>query len=198
MRNLSRIIFINSANIPYSDDIYLDGNVHFIGTQGVGKVPFCVLSFLLQCRHATAGHFGGKAELHGLLFPYSNSYIVYEVATENGAFCILSFKSMNRVCYRFIHSPYRKEFFIDENRVAYSESDRVRAVLDQYGIEYSRIIYTYDEYRNILYGNSTSPEFSRYSLMESKQYQNIPRTIQNVLLNSKLDAEFIKKQSFLL
>ena len=29
--------------------------------------------------------------------------------------------------------------------------------------------------------------------MESKQYQNIPRTIQNVLLNSKLDAEFIKK-----
>ena len=33
----------------------------------------------------------------------------------------------------------------------------------------------------------------KYSLMESKQYQNIPRTIQNVLLNSKLDAEFIKK-----
>lgn len=37
MRNLSRIIFINSANIPYSDNIYLDGNIHFIGTQGVGK-----------------------------------------------------------------------------------------------------------------------------------------------------------------
>ena len=37
MRNLNRIIFINSANIPYADDIYLDGNVHFIGTQGVGK-----------------------------------------------------------------------------------------------------------------------------------------------------------------
>ena len=37
-----------------------------------------------------------------------------------------------------------------------AESDRVRAVLDQHGIEYSRIIYTYDEYRNILYGNSTS------------------------------------------
>ena len=35
MRNLNRIIFINSANIPYADDIYLNGNVHFIGTQGV-------------------------------------------------------------------------------------------------------------------------------------------------------------------
>lgn len=43
-------------------------------------------------------------------FPYANSYIIYEVATENGAFCILSFKSMNRVSYRFIDSPYRKEF----------------------------------------------------------------------------------------
>ena len=36
-------------------------------------------------------------------------------------------------------------------------------------------------------------DMKKYSLMESKQYQNIPRTIQNVLLNSKLDAEFIKK-----
>lgn len=44
MRNLNRIIFINSANIPYADDIYLDGNVHFIGTQGVGKVPCCAPS----------------------------------------------------------------------------------------------------------------------------------------------------------
>ena len=194
MRNLSRIIFINSANIPYSDDIYLDGNVHFIGTQGVGKST--ILRAILFFYNADTQRLGISVEKQNYTdyyFPYSNSYIVYEVATENGAFCILSFKSMNRVCYRFIHSPYRKEFFIDENRMAYSESDRVRAVLDQYGIEYSRIIYTYDEYRNILYGNSTSPEFSRYSLMESKQYQNIPRTIQNVLLNSKLDAEFIKK-----
>lgn len=54
-------------------------------------------------------------------FPYANSYIIYEVATENGAFCILSFKSMNRVSYRFIDSPYRKEFFIDpETRIAYT------------------------------------------------------------------------------
>ena len=28
--------------------------------------------------------------------------------------------------------------------------------------------------------------------MESAHYQNIPRTIQNVFLNSKLDADFIK------
>ena len=194
MRNLNRIIFINSANIPYADDIYLDGNVHFIGTQGVGKST--VLRAILFFYNADTQKLGIPVEKQSYTeyyFPYSNSYIIYEVTTEQGAFCILSFKSMGRVCYRFIDSPYRMEFFVDENRTAYSGNDRIRAALDQYGVDYSRIIYTYDEYRNILYGNGAGPEMSRYSLMESKQYQNIPRTIQNVLLNSKLDAEFIKK-----
>ena len=187
MRNLSRIIFINSANIPYSDNIYLDGNIHFIGTQGVGKST--ILRAILFFYNADTQKLGIPVEKQNYTdyyFPFANSYIIYEVTTEHGAFCILSFKAMNRVCYRFIDSPYRKEFFIDENRTAYSGTDRIRAMLDQHEVEYSRIIYTYDEYRNILYGNATSTEFRRYSLMESKQYQNIPRTIQNVLLNSNL------------
>ena len=195
MRNLNRIIFINSANIPYADDIYLDGNVHFIGTQGVGKST--VLRSILFFYNADTQKLGIPVEKQSYTeyyFPYANSYIVYEVATENGAFCILSFKSMNRVSYRFIDSPYRKEFFIDpETRTAYSGADRIRIQLDQLNVDYSRIIYTFDEYRNILYGNGVAPDMRKYSLMESKQYQNIPRTIQNVLLNSKLDAEFIKK-----
>lgn len=195
MRNLNRIIFINSANIPYADDIYLDGNVHFIGTQGVGKST--VLRAILFFYNADSQKLGIPVEKQSYAeyyFPYSNSYIIYEVTTEHGAFCILSFKSMNRVCYRFIDSPYRKEFFIDsETRTAYNGTDRIRAALDEYKVDYSRIVYTYDEYRNILYGNSVAPDMQKYSLMESKQYQNIPRTIQNVLLNSKLDAEFIKK-----
>ena len=180
MRNLNRIIFINSANIPYADDIYLNGNVHFIGTQGVGKST--ILRAILFFYNADTQKLGIPVEKQSYAeyyFPYSNSYIVYEVTTEQGAFCILTYKSMNRICYRFIDSPYRKEFFIDENRTAFSGTER--------------IIYTYEEYRNILYGNGVEAELKKYSLMESKQYQNIPRTIQNVLLNSKLDAEFIKK-----
>lgn len=195
MRKLNRIIFINSANIPYADDIYLDGNVHFIGTQGVGKST--VLRAILFFYNADTQKLGIPVEKQSYTeyyFPYANSYIVYEVTTEHGPFCILSFKQMNRVSYRFIDAPYRKAFFVDEEtRTAYSGADRIRAVLDEQGVEYSRIISTFDEYRNILYGNGVAPELQRFSLMESKQYQNIPRTIQNVLLNSKLDAEFIKK-----
>lgn len=195
MRNLNRIIFINSANIPYADDIYLDGNVHFIGTQGVGKST--ILRAILFFYNADTQKLGIPVEKQSYTeyyFPYSNSYIIYEVTTENGAFCILSFKSMNRVNYRFINSPYRKDFFIDpESLTAYTGIERIRTQLDQANIDYTRIISTFDEYRNILYGNGVSSDMQKYSLMESKQYQNIPRTIQNVLLNSKLDAEFIKR-----
>lgn len=36
MRYLNKIIFTNSAQIKYTE-INLDGNIHLIGTQGVGK-----------------------------------------------------------------------------------------------------------------------------------------------------------------
>ena len=36
MRYLNKVIFLNSAHVPYAE-MKLDGNVHFIGTQGVGK-----------------------------------------------------------------------------------------------------------------------------------------------------------------
>ena len=36
MRSLNKIIFINSATIQYAE-VMVDGNVHLIGTQGVGK-----------------------------------------------------------------------------------------------------------------------------------------------------------------
>ena len=41
MRYLNRVFFINSANVKYAE-IAIDGNVHFIGTQGVGKSTLCV------------------------------------------------------------------------------------------------------------------------------------------------------------
>lgn len=46
-----------------------------------------------------------------------------------------------------------------------------------------------------MYGNNKGlpNEFRKYALIESKQYQNIPRTIANVFLNAKLDAEFVKE-----
>jgi len=53
----------------------------------------------------------------------------------------------------------------------------------------------YKEYRDIIYGNNDGKrnEYRRYSILESKDYQQVPKTIQNVFLNSKMEAEFIKQ-----
>ena len=73
MRNLSRIIFINSANIPYSDNIYLDGNIHFIGTQGVGKST--ILRAILFFYNADTQKLGIPVEKQNYTdyyFPFAN------------------------------------------------------------------------------------------------------------------------------
>ena len=93
MRYLSKIIFINSAHIRYSE-IRLDGNVHFTGTQGVGKST--ILRALLFFYNADKQHLGIKAEQKSFdqfYFENANSYILYEVEREIGAytiFCVAS------------------------------------------------------------------------------------------------------------
>ena len=50
-------------------------------------------------------------------------------------------------------------------------------------------------YRDIIFGNNRKHEmipYRKFAIVESAKYQNIPRTIHNVFLNSKLDADFIK------
>lgn len=51
MRALRKIIFVNSAHIRYAE-VRLDGNVHFIGTQGVGKSTLlrAILFFIMPIK----------------------------------------------------------------------------------------------------------------------------------------------------
>ena len=75
MKYLNKIIFINSANIPYAE-ISVDGNVHFTGTQGVGKST--VLRALLFFYNADKQHLGiqqGQKSFDEFYFRQSNSYI---------------------------------------------------------------------------------------------------------------------------
>jgi hypothetical protein len=195
MRFLSKIAFINSADksLRYSE-VDLDGNVHFIGTQGVGKSTLLrAVLFFYNADTQKLGIPREKKNYNEYYFPYQNSYIVYEVQTEKGKFCVLTFKSQGRVAFRFFDSEYDKRFFIDNEGKAFETWDKTREALGK--IDSTRIISSYEEYRNILFGNNKglSSDFRKYALIESKQYQNIPRTIANVFLNAKLDAEFVKE-----
>lgn len=192
MRALRKIIFVNSAHIRYAE-VRLDGNVHFIGTQGVGKST--LLRAILFFYNADKLHLGIPKEMKSydeFYLPHANSYIVYEVEHEHGPFCVLTFRSSGRACYRFIDAAYRKEWLIDEKGEVTADSKVIRERLG--GASMSKIIDRYEQYRDILYGNkqAVGKEFARFQLMESNRYQNIPRSIQNVFLNSRLDANFIK------
>jgi hypothetical protein len=195
MKYLNKVVFINSADksIKFSE-VNLDGNVHFIGTQGVGKSTLLrAILFFYNADKQKLGIPREKKTFDEYYFPFQNSYIIYEVKTENELFCVLAFKSQGRVAFRFFDSAFDKNFFIDIEGRAFESWDKTREAFGK-NIGHTRIIHSYEEYRNILYGNNKgiSSEFRKYALIESKQYQNIPRTISNVFLNANLSAEFVK------
>jgi len=196
MRYLNKIVFINSATIPYAE-IQLDGNIHFIGTQGVGKST--ILRAILYFYNADSRKLGipkgpTVKSFADWYLGYGNSFVIYEVAKETGAFCVIAFKSQNRVCYRFIDTPYKAEYFIEETGGVNNNWDAIREKLDAERINISSMVNSYDQYRDIIYGNFIGKkEFKKYALLEAKQYKNIYRTIQNVFLNTKLDANEIKQ-----
>lgn len=194
MRYLNKIIFLNSAHIPYAE-VKLDGNVHFIGTQGVGKSTLLrALLFFYNADKLRLGIPKEKKSFDAFYFPYPNSYIVYEVMRENGAYCVLALKNQGRVMFRFIDAPFDSKWFIDERKQVYGEWSQIR---EQVGKKHdiSSLVSSYEMYRDVIFGNNRRQEllsFRKYAIVESAKYQNIPRTIQNVFLNTKLDADFIK------
>ena len=125
MRSLRKIVFVNSANIRFAE-VKLDGNVHFIGTQGVGKST--LLRAILFFYNADKLHLGIPKEMRSFddfYLPHANSYIVYEVEHEHGPFSILVFRSSGRACYRFVDAAFRKEWLIDEHGEVTAESKAI-------------------------------------------------------------------------
>lgn len=194
MKHLNKIIFINSASVNYAE-IELDGNVHLIGTQGVGKST--LLRTILFFYNADKNRLGiprEKKRFDDYYFAYQNSYIIYEVVIDEIPHCVLTYKVNGKVAFRFIDSEYKRSFFIDESGFARENWRQIRTALGK-TVHYSPLISNYQEFRKIIYGDNKGlkPEYRQYAIIKSKQYQNIPRTIQNVFLNANLEAKFIKE-----
>lgn len=188
MNQLNRIILINSATVDFYE-LQLDGNINFIGTQGTGKST--LLRAILFFYNADARKLGiskEKTAFSEYYFPHADSYIVYEVSQETRNFCVWLFKKQNRLCFRFIDGSYSRELFIDQRR-ARSESQVIEQA-NQQGFKVHRPIYNFTEYRDIIYGANKG--LNRFHVLQNPAYQNIPRTISNIFLNSSLDGGFIK------
>ena len=192
MRQLSKIVFINSANIRYGE-VRLDGNVHLIGTQGVGKSTVLrAILFFYTAEKNKLGISREKKSFDDFYLPGANSYLIYEVESEFGSFTVLVFRRNAHSVFRFINAPFQKEWIIDENGDVTADPSVIRRRLGSASM--TRIVDEYQEYRDIIYGNRrvAGKEFARYCIMETAKYQNIPRSLQNVFLGAKVDADFIK------
>ena len=191
MKYLNKIIFINSANIPYAE-ISVDGNVHFTGTQGVGKST--VLRALLFFYNADKHRLGiqqGQKSFDEFYFRQSNSHILYEVMRDNGAYTILVSRYQGRASWRFIDAPYQREWLVDDDKQVLSDWVKIRERIDK-NVAVSARIDSGVMFKDIIFGNTHDHKYNRYALVQSAHYQNIPRSIQNVFLNTKLDADFVK------
>lgn len=195
MRYLNKIIFINSAHVPYAE-IKLDGNVHFIGTQGVGKST--LLRSILFFYNVDKSKLGiktqaGQKGYDEFYLPHQNSYIIYEVCRETGKFFVMTFLSHGRTAFRIVDCAFDKGFFVEEDGSVRYEWGRIS---EQIGTRVfkSNIIRGYEEFRDIIYGNSqqVAKELRRFSLMESTKYRQVPLTIQNIFLNQSLESRVIK------
>ncbi len=154
MRYLNRIIFINSAHVPYAE-IKLDGNVHFIGTQGVGKST--LLRSILFFYNVDKSKLGIRTQdkqkpYDEFYLPYPNSYIIYEVCRENGIFFVMTFLSRGRTAFRIVDCAFDKRFFIEDDGSVRYEWGRIS---EQIGTRVfkSNIIHGYEEVLDIIYGN---------------------------------------------
>ena len=198
MRSLTKIIFINSAHIRYGE-VALDGNILFTGTHGVGKTTLLrALLFFYNARKDKLGiRNQGQRSFDDYYVPTPSSYIVYEVSRgeEQSPFCVILFRRHNKAAFRFVDAPYDRSWLIDDHGVVATDPVTVRQRIQNKGTDLSGIIYRYNQYLDILYGNRSariSKDLLKYYLLKSQQYQNIPRIIQNVFLNERVDGGFIK------
>lgn len=182
--------------MPYAE-VNLDGNVHFIGTQGVGKST--LLRSILFFYNADKSRLGIRTQdkqqgYDEFYLPYSNSYIIYEVVRENGNFFVATFRSQGRVAFRIVDCEYNRLYFIDESGMARDEWGKISETIGAEVFK-SRIIRHYEEFRDIIYGNRqnlSDPNLRRFCIMESDRYQNIVRAITNIFLNQSLESRVIK------
>lgn len=181
--------------MPYAE-IKLDGNVHFIGNQGSGKSA--LLRAILFFYNVDKSKLGiktqsGQKGYDEFYLPHQNSYIVYEVCRETGTFFVMTFLSHGRTAFRIVDCAYDKRFFVEEDGSVRYEWGRIS---EQIGTRVfkSNIIRGYEEFRDIIYGNSqqVAKELRRFSLMESTKYQQVPLTIQNIFLNQSLESRVVK------
>lgn len=192
-RILNRIVEINISNVKYAD-IELSGNTCFVGTNNFGKTSLQrAILFFYSANSRGLGISASQKPFEEHYFRYENSYLIYEIATEDKPFFVIVYRH-NKLVFRFVDAPYNPDFFFTAN----DEAMKIKEIisnLEKRGVYISNQIDTFERYRNIIFGTETDKQLSKFHLLKgNEKYQNIPKSITNVFLSSKssVDSRFIK------
>lgn len=192
-RILNRIIFINIANTDYSS-VEIAGNTCFVGTNNMGKTTLQrAILFFYSANTRGLGISTSQKSFEDYYFQFPNSYIIYEIATEEGLFHVMVYRN-NKLFYRFVESE-----FVQEHYIVNSEALLPKAVLARFNeqhVGYSDQVETFERYRNIIYGADPDKKYKKFALMKGNaNYHNIPLAITSIFLSSEsvIRAEFVKE-----
>lgn len=192
-RILNRIVEINISNVKYAD-IELSGNTCFVGTNNFGKTSLQrAILFFYSANSRGLGISASQKPFEEHYFRYENSYLIYEIATEENPFFVIVYRH-NKLVFRFVDAPYNPDFFFTANDEAMKIKEII-ANIEKRGVYISNQIDTFERYRNIIFGTETDKQLSKFHLLKgNEKYSNIPKSITNVFLSSKssIDSRFIK------
>ena len=192
-RILNRIVEINISNVKYAD-IELSGNTCFVGTNNFGKTSLQrAILFFYSANSRGLGISASQKPFEEHYFRYENSYLIYEISTEDKSFFVIVYRH-NKIVFRFVDAPFDPDFFFTANDEAMKIKEIVSG-LEKKGIYISNQVDTFERYRNIIFGTETDKQLSKFHLLKgNEKYQNIPKSITNVFLSSKssVDSRFIK------
>ncbi|MBT1701741.1 ATP-binding protein [Chryseosolibacter indicus] len=192
-RILNRIIFINIANTDYSS-VEIAGNTCFVGTNNMGKTTLQrAILFFYSANTRGLGISSSQKTFEDYYFQFPNSYIIYEIATEEGLFHVMVYRN-NKLFYRFVESEFVQDHYIVDNEALLPKA--VVAKFNEHRIHYSDQIETFERYRNIIYGADPDKKYKKFALMKGNaNYHNIPLAITSIFLSSEsvIKAEFVKE-----
>lgn len=192
-RILNKIIFINIANTDYSS-VEIAGNTCFVGTNNMGKTTLQrAILFFYSANTRQLGISSSQKTFEDYYFQYPNSYIIYELATEEGFFHVMVYRNA-KLFYRFVDGAFEQEYYINDKEALQPKA--VLARLNERKIDYSDQIETFERYRNIIYGADPDKRYKKFALMKGNaNYHNIPLAITSIFLSSEsvIRAEFVKE-----
>jgi hypothetical protein len=192
-RILNRIVFINIANTDYSS-VEIAGNTCFVGTNNMGKTTLQrAILFFYSANTRQLGISTSQKTFEDYYFQYPNSYIIYELATEEGFFHVMVYRN-TKLFYRFVDGAFDQGYYISDKEALQPKA--VLAKLNEAKLDYSDQIETFERYRNIIYGADPDKRYKKYALMKGNaNYHNIPLAITSIFLSSEsvIRAEFVKE-----